>query len=104
LDSRDLDWIHGDFVLQDDQIQVLNLLLVELALLQAEKEFVLLQDLQYPSDRLHVLFFYLGEDQDVVQIDHHDTFYYEVPEDVVHHSLEGGQTVSHSKEHYQEFE
>jgi len=51
-----------------------------------------------------MLFFYLGEDQDVVQIDHYDTFYYEVPEDVVHHSLEGGQTVSHSKEHYQGFE
>ena len=40
-----------------------------------------------------------SEDQDVVQIDYHNTFYYEVSEDVVYHSLEGGQTVGHSKEH-----
>ena len=51
-----------------------------------------------------MLFLHLGEDQDVIQVDHHNTFCYEVSEDVVHHSLEGGQTVSHSKEHYQGFE
>jgi len=51
-----------------------------------------------------VLFLCLGEDQDVVQVDHHNTFCYEVPEDVIHYGLEGGQTVSHSKEHYQGFE
>ena len=51
-----------------------------------------------------MLFLRLGEDQDVVQVDHHNTFRYEVLEDIIHHSLEGGQTVSHSKEHYQEFE
>jgi len=69
-----------------------------------EEEFVLFQDLQHPSDRLLVFFLRLGEDQDVVQINHHDTFCYEVLEDVVHHGLEGGRTVSHSKEHYQRFE
>jgi len=52
------------------------------------------------SDHLLVLFLHLGEDQDVVQIDHHNTFCYEIPEDVIHHGLEGGRTVSHSKEHY----
>ena len=51
-----------------------------------------------------MLLFHPGKDQDVVQIDHHDTFCYEVPEDVVHHSLEGSQAVSHAKEHYQGFE
>jgi len=50
-----------------------------------------------------VLFLCLGEDQDVVQIDHHNTFCYEVLEDVIHHGLEGSWTVSHSKEHYQGF-
>ena len=68
-----------------------------------EEEFVLLQDLQYPSDYLLVLFLRLGEDQDVVQIDHHDILCYEVPEDVIHHGLEGGRTVGHSKKHYQGF-
>ena len=50
-----------------------------------------------------MLLFRPGKDQDVVQVDHHDTFRYEVPEDVVHHSLEGGRAVSHAKEHYQGF-
>jgi len=44
-----------------------------------------------------------SENQDVIQIDHHNAFCYEVSEDVIHHGLEGGQTISHSKEHYQEF-
>ena len=51
-----------------------------------------------------MFFLHLGEDQDVVQIDHHDTLCYEVPEDVVHHGLEGGRTIGHFKEHYQGFE
>jgi len=50
-----------------------------------------------------MLFLHLGEDQDVVQVDHYNTFCYEVPKDVVHHGLEGGWTVSYSKEHYQGF-
>jgi len=51
-----------------------------------------------------VFFLRLGKDQDVVQIDHHNTFCYEVPEDVVHHGLEGGWTISYFKEYYQGFE
>jgi len=50
-----------------------------------------------------VLLFRLGKDQDVVQVDHHNTFCYEVSEDVVHYSLEGSWAVGHSKEHYQRF-
>ena len=50
-----------------------------------------------------MLLFRPSKDQDVVQVDHHNTFRYEVPEDVVHHSLEGGWAVSHAKEHYQGF-
>jgi len=51
-----------------------------------------------------VLLFRPSKDQDVVQIDHHDTFRYEVPKDVIHYGLEGGQAISHAKEHYQGFE
>jgi len=51
-----------------------------------------------------MLFLHLGKDQDVVQIDHHNAFYYEVLEDVVHHGLEGGRAISYSKEHHQGFE
>jgi len=51
-----------------------------------------------------MLFLCLGKNQDVVQIDHHNAFHYEVLEDVVYHGLEGGWAVSHFKEHHQGFE
>ena len=51
-----------------------------------------------------MLFLYLDKDQDVVQIDHHNAFCYEISEDVVHYGLEDGQAISHPKEHYQGFE
>jgi len=51
-----------------------------------------------------MLFLHLSKDQDVVQIDHHNAFCYEVSENVIHHGLEGGRTVGHPKEHYQGFE
>jgi len=47
-----------------------------------------------------MLFLHFGKDQDVVQIDHYNAFCHEVSEDVVHHSLEGGQAVGHPKEYY----
>ena len=51
-----------------------------------------------------MLLFRPSKDQDVVQVDHHDAFRYEVLEDIVHYGLEGSRTVSHAKEHYQGFE
>jgi len=51
-----------------------------------------------------MLLFHPGKDQDIVQIDHHNAFHYEVSEDVIYYGLEGGQAVSHFKEHYQRFE
>ena len=45
-----------------------------------------------------------SENQNVVQIDHHNAFCYKVSEDVIYHSLEGGWAIGHPKEHYQEFE
>jgi len=47
-----------------------------------------------------MLFLHPSEDQDVIQIDYHNAFCYEVLEDVVHHDLEGGWTVGYPKEHY----
>ena len=51
-----------------------------------------------------MLFLCLHKDQNVVQVHYYDPFGYEGPEDVVHHSLEGGRTVGHSEEHYEGFE
>ena len=47
-----------------------------------------------------MLLFCPSEDQDVIQIDHHDAFHNEVVEDVVYHGLEGSWTVGHPKKHY----
>ena len=48
--------------------------------------------------------FRLCKDQNVVQVHHYDPFSYKGSEDVVYHSLEGGRTVGHSKEHHERFE
>ena len=50
-----------------------------------------------------MLLLHPSENQDVIQIDYHNAFYYEVSEDVVHYGLEGGQAIGHPKEHYQVF-
>src|SRR5215471_7504034 len=50
---------------------------------------------------LSVLFQSLGKDEDIIQIDQNDSFSYQLPENIVHHRLEGGRTVGESKEHDQ---
>ena len=47
--------------------------------------------------------FCLHKDQNVVQVHYYNPFGYEGSEDVVYHSLEGGGTVGHSKEHHKRF-
>ena len=51
-------------------------------------------------DHFVILFQYLGEDQDDIQIYYHDIFCYKIPEDIVHHGLEDGRIVSHTEEYY----
>ena len=89
-----------DFVFRDYQFQILNLCLLELPLFQTKEQFMLFQNFQDSPDQSHMLLYYSSEDEDVVQV---YTFYYEVMEDVVHHSLKDSQTVSHSEKHYHEF-
>ena len=61
------------------------------------------QYFQDPSDCSFMLLLHLHKDQNVVQVHYHNPFGYEGPEDVVHHSLEGGRTVGYSEEHYERF-
>ena len=51
-----------------------------------------------------MMFNCMGIHQDVVHVDHHIPFVDEVLEDVVHHGLEGGQTIGEAEEHDQGFE
>ena len=64
---------------------------------------MLCQYLQDPLDRSFVFLFRLCKDQNIVQVHYYDPFSYESSEDVVHHSLEGGGTVGHSKKHHERF-
>jgi hypothetical protein len=41
----------------------------------------------------------VGEDQDVVEIHRDDAFGDQVLEDLIHHRLEGGQTIGEAKVH-----
>ena len=56
-----------------------------------------------PCDHV-MLFDCLCEDQDVIQIDHYNSFHDEFVEDIVHHGLECGWAVGKAKEHHQRFE
>jgi len=48
--------------------------------------------------------FHPRKDQNVVQVHYYNPFGYEGSEDVIHHSLEGSRTISHSEEHHKKFE
>ena len=61
------------------------------------------QYFQDPLDCSFVLLFYFRKDQNIIQVHHYDPLGYESFEDVVHHSLEGGRTISYSEEHHEGF-
>ena len=62
------------------------------------------QYLQDSLNRSFMLLFCLCKDQNVVQVHYDNPFHYDSSEDVIHHSLEGGRAVGHSKKHYKGFE
>ena len=64
---------------------------------------MLCQYLQDPPDYSFVFLFRFHKDQNVIQVHYYNPFGYEGSEDIIHHSLEGGRTVGHSKEHHEGF-
>ncbi|KAG5350317.1 hypothetical protein C0989_011629 [Termitomyces sp. Mn162] len=83
----------------DDQAKILNLGLFKLTLLWLEVELVLVEVLQDETSDLTVFLQCFGVDENVVEVHAHYTLCDEVPEDVVHHGLEGGGAIGESKEH-----
>ena len=61
------------------------------------------QYFQDPPDCSFVFLFRPCKDQNVIQVHYYNPFSYEGSENVVHHSLEGGRTVGHSKKHHERF-
>ena len=64
--SGDLHWVHLCLSMGDDESEVLNLGLGELALVMTEVEFVLPELFQHQAGHLVMLFHCLCEDQDIV--------------------------------------
>ncbi|KAG5348178.1 hypothetical protein C0989_010882, partial [Termitomyces sp. Mn162] len=62
-------------------------------------ELVLAEAFQDKTSDLTVFLQRFGVDENVIKVHTHYTLCNEVPEDVVHHGLEGGQAVSETKEH-----
>ena len=99
--SRNFYWVHFNRVVRDDHPEVLYLGLLKLTLVRLQEQLVFLKQFQDSSCDLPMLFKGLHENEDVIQIHHHYSFHNEFSENVVHHGLEGGRTVSEAEEHHQ---
>ncbi|KAG5328927.1 hypothetical protein C0989_010280, partial [Termitomyces sp. Mn162] len=91
--------VHLHSSVGDDQAKVLDLSLFKLALLQLEVELVLAEVFQNEMSDPMMFLQCFGVDENVVEVHAYHTLYNEVPEDVVHHGLEGGWAVGETKEH-----
>ena len=60
----------------------------------------MLLDQNVTVDHFMVLFQYLSENKDIVQVYNYDSFRYEVIENTIYYSLEGGYIISHIKEYH----
>ncbi|KAG5339239.1 hypothetical protein C0989_005058 [Termitomyces sp. Mn162] len=83
----------------DDQAEVLDPGLFELALLWLEVELVLAEAFQNKTSDSMVFLQHFGVDEDIIKVHAHYTLCNEVPKDVVHHGLEGGWAVGETKEY-----
>ena len=97
--SCDLHRIHLNVVIGDDDSKVFNPGFLKLTFLFPKLEFVRPQTFHdHPGDTL-MFRQILGEDQDVIKIYTDHTLSNKIFENLVHHGLEGGRTVSESEVH-----
>lgn len=97
----DLHRIHLYTALRDDHTKVPNLSSLKLVFLRLEIELVLAQNFQHLSYNPTMFFQGLGEDENVVQIDHHLALTNEISEQIIQHSLKCGWRIGKPKEHNQ---
>jgi len=82
-DSIGLGSVHGDASGSDHTAQELNLLSVEQTLLGFGVQVLLMKVLQDMSDMNPMIFQWVWEDEDVIEVDHYEDISH-VSEDVVH--------------------
>src|SRR5258708_339375 len=102
--SVDICWIDSDMVFRDDQSEVFDLLLLELAFLWLEKQPLPLEGSKDLVDNLLVFREGGGVDEDVIHVAYDFTMINELMKDVIHHRLEHHRGVAQSKEHDHWFE
>src|SRR6185312_3947762 len=90
--------INSNASLRDNMTEEWNLVNPELALAELGIQLMLSQSLQYESQMLLMLFFYLGEDQNIINEDHHEDIQI-IHEDHVHQMHEVGRGISQAEGH-----
>src|SRR5260221_8933133 len=101
--SADLHQIHSNMVFRDDQSEVFDLLLLELAFLWLEKQPPPLEGSKDLADNPPVFREGGGLDKDVVHVAYDFTMINELMKEVIHHCLECCGGVAQSNEHQSRF-
>src|SRR5882672_9577164 len=102
-DGVGLGSVHGDASGSDHKAQEFDLLSVEQTLFGLGVQIVLAQTFQHTSDVNPMIFKGVGEDEDIVEVDHYKDVSH-VSEDVIHEGLERSGSIGESHGHNQEFE
>jgi hypothetical protein len=98
-DGLYFDQVHGNFARADDQSKVVDVGLLEFALLGSEVEIVFFKTLK---DFMHNLLMFIENstpDKDVIQIDCDFAFSNQICKDSIHQCLECGRQVGEPKEY-----
>jgi len=88
--ASNLDWVHTDLSMSDNDAEVLGLLLIKGALVEIEIQLVVAEDLHYPMDLRMMFAKSFREDEDIINV-HYDLSIVDFDlENFIHHGLEGG--------------
>ena len=102
-DSVSLGSVHGDAGGSDHKAQEFDPLSMEQTLFRLGVQIVLTQMFQDASDMDLMIFQGIGEDEDIVEVDHYEDVSH-VSEDVIHEGLECSRRIGEPHGHNQEFE
>jgi hypothetical protein len=97
-------WVHGNFAGANDQSEVVNMGLLELALLGSEVEIVFFEKSKNFVDDLLMFLESSAPNEDVIQIDCDFTLGNQICEDGIHQCLKRGRRVGEPEEHDARFE
>jgi hypothetical protein len=104
FDSLYFDWVHGNFTGANNQSEIVNVGLLEFALLESEVEIVFLKMAKNFVDNLLMFIESSAPNEDVIEIDCNFAFGNQISKDGIHQCLESGGRVGEPEEHDTGFE